>query len=300
MKIKHYLACLSAALMLGTAFTACGNSSDTSSPAPAENTSSEVVQEAPETSPVAANGDASAADEDSAAADDEDSAGAKEVPAVEDIDFEPSIAAESGQAYLAINEGQGWIQYWGKNDDIEHTMLTYNAGVADITGNGSYTVSVTTDTKGYRYDTTKDPDDDSVVPQGLMFASVMVRDGEELFPGMVITIDSIIVDGKELELTAKNYTSSDDGVETRSNIYNQWVGELPEDARSTEGDLYGTDLAADYSPIIVNPDDFTTWKTVEVNFTVSGIGEGGAAAEDAGSDENADAGSDEGAVSDAE
>ena len=84
-----------------------------------------------------------------------------------------------------------------------------------------------------------------------------------------------MVDGKEITLAAKGYTSSDDGKELRSNIYNQWVDKLPDDAVSTEGALVvdgnPTDAAADYSPCIVNLDDFATWTTVEVNFTVSGI-----------------------------
>ena len=215
MNSKLFLVCLTTVLLMGTAFTACSKSEDSSLPEK-ENSSSEIIMEAPETSPVAANGD---------------------ITAETIVDFEPSIAAQSGQAFLAIREEQNWIQYMGVNDDIEHTMLTYNAGVAEIKGNGSYTVSVTTDTKGFRYDTTGKADDDSVTPQGLQFAAVMIKDGNTLFPNAVITIDSISVDGAEIPLTAKSYTNSDDDIELRSNIYNTWVETLPEDARSEEGSL---------------------------------------------------------------
>lgn len=193
------------------------------------------------------------------------------------VELEDQVAAESCDAYLAINEAQGWCQYFGTTDDQKHTMLTYNAGVAKIEGNGKYKVSVTADTLGFRFDTAGDPNDDRVVPSGIMFSAIKIDDGNTLFPDAVITIDSIKVDGRELKLTAKNYTSSDDGKELRSNIFNEWVKELPDDARSVEGALKPdgklSDKAKDYSPIIVDKNDFEKWKTVEVEFTVSGIKE---------------------------
>lgn len=190
---------------------------------------------------------------------------------LEEVELEDTAAAESGDAYLAINDSQGWIQYWGKAD----TMLAYNAGVTHIDGNGTYTVSVTTDTKGFRYSTTENADDDSVVPSGVMFSAVMIKNGKQLFPDAVITIDSITVDGNEVEMTAKNYTSSDDGVELRSNICNTWVNNLPDDAVSVEGLLVKdgklTEAAKGYSPVIINQSDFSSWHDVTVTFTVSGI-----------------------------
>lgn len=254
MKKNQQFICLTAVLLAGTALTACaGNKIETNTPEKKNaDSSSEIIMEAPETSPVIANGDLNA-------------------DAL--VEFEPSISAQTGQAFLAIREEQGWIQYMGVNDDMEHTMLSYNAGIADIKGNGSYTVSVTTDTNGFRYDTTGKPDDDSVTPQGIQFMAVMIKDGNTLFPDAVIKIDSILVDGAEIPMTAKNYTNSDDTVELRSNIYNTWVNELPSDARSEEGLISELDSNADYAPVIINPSDFRTWKNVEVHFTVSGIEE---------------------------
>lgn len=199
----------------------------------------------------------------------------------EDIEFEDTVVAESGDAYLAIVDGQWWIQYWG-GDDMNKDLLTYNAGVATINGNGDYTVSVTADTNGFRFDTTGSADD-QYVPSGLQFMAVMIKDGETKFPNAVITVNSVKVDGNELTLDGKPYTSSDDGIETRANLYNQWVAKdkIPQDARSADGKLYTGDDASvpadfigDYSPQAVNPDDFADgWTTVEVNFTVSGIEE---------------------------
>lgn len=253
MNNKKILVAIAASLMVCGTFASCGggNSSETNGSSEAE-TTTEATTEAPteEATPVP-------------------------TAAADDAEVEESIAAQSGEAYLAINEEQGWCKYFGLNDDPSQTMLSYNAGVVPITGNGSYTVSVTADTNGFRLDTTGDAGDYSVVPSGLMFSALMIKDGKTLFPNAVLTIDSIVVDGKEITLAAKGYTSSDDGKELRSNIYNQWVDKLPDDAVSTEGALVvdgnPTDAAADYSPCIVNLDDFATWTTVEVNFTVSGI-----------------------------
>ncbi len=288
MKMKKYLACLTAALMMGAAFTACGGSGTST----AENSSSEIVQEAPETSPVAANGDASAAsaeeDTDSASETTAD-ATAQEVTQSQDVDFEPAVTAQPGQAYLAIVDGQWWIQYWGSAEKDGY-MLAYNAGVADIQGDGSYTVSVTADTNGFRYDTTGDPTD-QYTPEGLGFLSVMIPEGESMYPGAVITIDSIKVDGNEIEMSAKNYTSSDDGIETRTNIYNTWVTTPSDDARCIDGPLYdedgdALDICKDYSAQLIDPAAFSQWTTVEVNFTITGT-DGSLAPADAGSSDEA-------------
>lgn len=190
--------------------------------------------------------------------------------------FDNSVSADSGDAYLAIVDGNWYIQYWGKNDDEKTTMLSYDAGIAKITGNGDYTVSVTTDTPGFRYDTTGDENNNSVVPSGLEFMAVMIKDGEKLFPNAAITVNEIRVDGNAVEMSAKPYTSSDDGIETRANIYNQWLSKPSSDARCKDGALYDQDgkeidICEEYAPSTVSPDDFKNWSNVEVDFTISGI-----------------------------
>lgn len=251
--MKKIIACLVLSAMVCGVFASCGDKEESSSGSePAtEATTEEATEEATEEEepPVAANAD--------------------------DVEFEDAVVAESGDAYLAIVDSQWWIQYWGGND--EKNPLTYNAGVVPITGNGDYTVSVTADTNGFRFDTTGDPND-QYVPGGLEFMAVMIKDGETLFPGAVITVNSVKIDGNEIELRSKNYTSSDDGIETRTNLYNHWVSEPSADGRSVEGNLYDADgnaldFTADYTPHVVDPEDFTEWTTVEVDFTISGIAE---------------------------
>ena len=259
MNTKKFLACLLASAMMCGVLASCGDSDDDKS---SEATEATTVETTTEEATEEEFGGSEETTEDSEEATEEPQA-----VAIDDIEFEDAVEAGSGDAYLAIVDDQWWIQYWGALD----TPLTYNAGVVHIDGNGDYTVSVTADTNGFRFDTTNDVND-QYTPSGLSFLAVMIKDGETEIPGAVITVNSVTIDGNEVPMSAKAYTSSDDGVETRANLYNEWVSDLPEDARSTEGLLYGTDAAADYSAQVVDPSSFNDgWTTVEVNFTISGL-----------------------------
>lgn len=256
--MKKLIACLILSAMVCGTIASCGDSESSSVESSSES-ATEAATEAP-----------TEAEEES------ESESAPQAVETEDIEFEDAVVAESGDAYLAIVDSQWWIQYWGTD---EHP-LTYNAGVVPITGNGDYTVSVTTDTNGYRFDTTGDANDSGAVASGLQFLAVMIKDGEELFPGAVITVNSVKVNGSEIPMSTKAYTSSDDGKETRCNLYNQWVSEPSADGRSVDGLLYGedgetaADFLGDYSAQSISPDDFADgWTDVVVDFTVSGIAE---------------------------
>ncbi|MDE6657645.1 MAG: hypothetical protein K2J88_03565, partial [Oscillospiraceae bacterium] len=195
MKIKKYLASLLAVMTLSMAFTACNKSDE---PEVLSDNSNDIVHDAPETSPEVA--------------------GISDVEVPQEEEFEPAYTAQAGQAYLAIVGSQWEVQYWG-NDTQSGYMLAYDAGIADIKGDGSYTVSVNANTKGFRNAMTGDSNG-TYTPEGINFLAVMIPDGETLYPDAIITVDSILVDGNEIELTNKNYTSSEDGKETRANIYN--------------------------------------------------------------------------------
>ena len=83
------------------------------------------------------------------------------------------------------------------------------------------------------------------------------------------------VNGEAIQI-GKAYTSSDDKIETRANLYNEWVAALPEDARRADGNLDGA------APIIVDKEAFADVKTVEVTFDfVPGKAPAAAAAADA-------------------
>ncbi len=243
MKTKRILACLLASMMACGALTACGGDDKTSESETEAATTEAATTEATEAE--VAETTAPAAEQ------------------VVDSAFEPAVEAQSGDAYLAMVDGEWYVQYWGSNADL----LTYDAGVAPITGNGDYTVSVNGASAGMLFDVTGDANGE-YTPSGCSFMAVIVKDGTTLYPNMSIEIKSVRVNGEELPLTAKSYTSSDDGIEMRSNIYNEWVTAVPEDAHDANGAVTDNDT---YSAQIIDKNLIETWTDVEVDFTVSGI-----------------------------
>ena len=247
MKIKRILACLCASVMMAVSFTACGDSE--SSKSDSSSSESAVETEAPTEAATEAEAAESSAAENAAANNANEQVNA--------IVVEDSVVAEDGDAYLAFADGRYVGYYWGTDADT----LTYAATNAKIEGNGQYTVALDASTNGYNQ-TTGYAD-----MQGLTFAAVIVKNGTTLYPNMVITIDSIKLDGTEVEMTKKPYTSSDDGKEMRSNIYNGYVDatQVSPDARTADGDL------TNCSPQVVDPASFGTYQKIEVTFTVSGL-----------------------------
>ncbi len=143
-------------------------------------------------------------------------------------------------AYIMYADGSWANQYWLDGNDYPVTAVT-----ANVTGAGDYSVSLEFNEEA----------------QGLAFAALGIKNGEKALPGHYIRINAIRVNGLDIAFT-KGYTSSDDGVETRMNIYNEWVTDVPADARSYDGSVEGA------APIIVDKADFEAVKTVEVDFSV--------------------------------
>lgn len=175
-------------------------------------------------------------------------------------------AVEDGEAYIMFSSGDWLSQYWNDGKEYASTVDT-----AKITGNGSYTVTL------HAYSTYDDEETGETVnaegTTGLSFAALAVPNGEILFPGMILTIDSVEIDGTAISLRSVPYTSSDNQIETRANLYNEWVSDLPEDARTASGDLSNS------TPTAIDNSAIGEWKTMTVKFTVSGI-ESAAEAED--------------------
>lgn len=254
---KKILAAIVAAAMMTASFTACGSSSKKNSE--------------PDTSSKAESKAETEAAEESSESSDAEAPAETAAPDSAESEFETPVVAQSGDAILAITDKDWYVQYWGSADDI----LAYDAGVAHINGDGDYTVSVNIATKGAQFDVCGNPDGDYKV-SGLSFACIKVLDGTTLYPNMSIAINEIRVDGTPITLAAKNYTSTDDNIEMRANIYNNYISSLPADAHNAEGPLSGE--FGEYSSMIVDPEDFASWSKVEVDFTVAGIGEGADAA----------------------
>ena len=139
-----------------------------------------------------------------------------------EVDFEVKPLDLSAAIVMASAD---WaVSYW--NDGGETVATAKNA---DIKGEGTYTVGL------------EFPEAFS----GLAFAAVKINNGNVAYPGYFIDVKEVKVNGEAVEL-GKGYTSSDDKVEMRYNLYNEWVSELPADARRADGDLEGA------SPVIIS------------------------------------------------
>ncbi len=159
--------------------------------------------------------------------------------AVKTVEIDFTLVPVTDVAFLMYADAAWANQYWYDGNEYPVTATT-----AEITGQGSYTVGL------------EFPEP----AEGLAFAAVGIARGEQTFNGYFIDITDIKVNGESIIVNG-GYTSSDDGITTRENIYNEWVGEtLPDDARRADGELEGA------SPMIVSKDDFASVKTIEVTF----------------------------------
>ncbi|MGN0691962.1 MAG: glycoside hydrolase family 5 protein, partial [Oscillospiraceae bacterium] len=151
-----------------------------------------------------------------------------------------------------------WIMYAASDYGISYSVgdvydpTACTTGVkaenVQITGEGTYTVSLDFSECGSA--------------KGTSFSALGISNGEELFPGYTYTIDEILINGEVYEMTGKGYTCSDDGKCTRVNLYNAWVKNIPEEARTADGDL--TDCSAQ----IMQLTDNKRVMTISVTFTV--------------------------------
>ena len=251
MKKKRLSAVLCAAFLLSLT-TACGKSDNQ----PAQTTAAATTAQT--SAPVTTAAQTTTAQATTSAA----------TTAAVPTDLEKAVAAADDEAFLYINDGSFYIGYTGDAESShDKPRMSYDAGVAKITGDGKYTVSVRNDTKALLLDATNDAEGELIV-KGCQFAAVIIKEGTTLYPNMSIEINEIRKDGQPVPMTAKNYTSSDNGKEMRANIYNQWVNNFPEDAHTAAGKVTGE--FGEYSAQIIDPDKLGEWKKIEVDFTVSG------------------------------
>ncbi len=150
-----------------------------------------------------------------------------------------AAAAPDSLVENGLNAGRdgcvAWIMFSGGDWGVSYsagdtyTPASITPGVVpldvQITGPGVYTVSLdfTGTDRGYASNTA--------------FSAIGISNGEKKFPGYCIYFTEVIINGEPMELKGRNYTCSDDGKCTRSNLYNEWV-EI-EAARNGARVLYG-------------------------------------------------------------
>ena len=161
------------------------------------------------------------------------------------------VDKDTAVAWMMWNSGSYDITY-SVGDVYNPDSISDGLKVTEVlvTGEGTYTVGLdfTGTAKGYS--------------DGTAFSAIAVMNGELLYPGYVMDIQKVVINGEEYTLSAKPYTSSDDRITTRVNLFNEWVKALPEDARTLDGDLTGC------SPCIIerNGSCISHLETIEITF----------------------------------
>ena len=185
-----------------------------------------------------------------AAAAAEIAAAAAEAP----VTFQQDAVVVDDQTALA------WIMWNDGSWALTHSVGdTYNADAiseglvatnAIITGEGKYTVGLdfTGTAQGYS--------------ASVAFAAIGISNGEALYPNYVINIKEVRINGEIYRLKGRAYTTSDDGLCTRVNLYNEWVTSVPKTARLPGGNLAG----ATPTPINRNDAVIAEIKTIEIEF----------------------------------
>lgn len=185
-----------------------------------------------------------------AAAAAEAAAAAAEAP----VTFQQDAVVVDDQTALA------WIMWNDGSWALTHSVGdTYNADAiseglvatnAVITGEGKYTVGLdfTGTAQGYS--------------ASVAFAAIGISNGEALYPNYLINIKEVRINGEIYRLKGRAYTTSDDGVCTRVNLYNEWVTSVPKTARLPGGNLAG----ATPTPINRNDAVIAEIKTIEIDF----------------------------------
>ena len=93
-----------------------------------------------------------------------------------------------------------------------------------------------------------------------------IANGEELFPGYIVDIKEVLINGEVYRLKGRVYTTSDNGKTTRVNLYNSWVTSVPvNQARMHYGNLAG----APPTPINFNDAVTKQIKSIYVTFEYS-------------------------------
>ncbi|MCL2084333.1 MAG: glycoside hydrolase family 5 protein [Oscillospiraceae bacterium] len=145
---------------------------------------------------------------------------------------ETVITADEAFAWIMFSSGD-WSMTYSVGDVYKPESITAGMEAVDveITGAGTYEVSL--DFTGT----------DAGYADGIVFSAVGLINGEILFPGYFMELKEVLINGEPAEFAGRPYTTSDNGICTRVNLYNEWVSQIPDEARVPDGDL------ADASPI---------------------------------------------------
>ena len=129
-------------------------------------------------------------------------------------DVQLEISDTATVAWIMWNSGD-WALSYSVGDVYSPDSISpgLKATDAQVTGPGIYTVAL----------------DFTGTQQGasasVAFSALAIMNGEKLFPNHQIILREVLINGKPHALTGTPYTTTDNGVTTRINLYNEWVGQ---------------------------------------------------------------------------
>ena len=173
--------------------------------------------------------------------------------------LDETLAAAPDGAGVDENTALAWIMYNSVDWNVTYSVGdvydpdSKTAGIeavdVEITGPGTYTVSLdfTGTAGGYA--------------SGVGFAALAIANGETLYPGCIINLKEVLINGEKYTLKGRPYTASDDGLCTRVNLYNGWVSAVPDDIR-----VFGGGGKTGVTPTLLDADTIGNVETIEVTF----------------------------------
>lgn len=172
--------------------------------------------------------------------------------------LEAAAAANADTAGETAGKAVAWIMFnssdygatYSVGDVYNPDSLTEGVVASDveITGKGTYTAGL--DFTGT----------DAGYAQSIAFSALAISNGETLFPDYVIIPIDVKINGQSVTLSGKPYTTADDGICTRVNLYNAWVETIPGGIRTVDGSNMGA------SAMLLKPENYSEIKTLEVTF----------------------------------
>ncbi len=175
-----------------------------------------------------------------------------------DLSYENAVAADvpfvlpddQAMAWIMFNSGDWGIMY-SVGDVYDPTAKTGGLVTTDveITGEGTYTVALDFTGTG------------NGTANSVAFSALAIANGETLFPGYIVDIKEILVNGEPYTFTGKPYTTSDDQICTRVNLFNDWVGTPSSGVRTIDGTLDNV------SAKLLDKATLGLVKTLEITFT---------------------------------
>lgn len=162
------------------------------------------------------------------------------------------VGDDQAVAWIMWNDGS-WALSYSVGDKYQPETISPGIVATDaiIDGEGTYKVALdfTGTSNGYA--------------SSVAFGALGIANGERLYPGWVVDITECKINGEVYQFSGVPYTTTDNRICTRVNLFNEWVTQVPKgNARVLHGDL--DSITA--TPINRNDPQVSRIKTLELTF----------------------------------